>query len=92
MRVYWTHSKTRRFKEQQGQCGQRRHDDENTGGEVRSLITDSGTKTPVAWPREVTTGWCSVVRFSVCFGDRNEFPNRLDLGCEEKKGVKNDCR
>lgn len=51
MRVYWTHSKTRRCKEQQGQCGQRRDDDENTGGEVRLLITDSRTKTPVAWLR-----------------------------------------
>lgn len=51
MRVYWTHSKTRRFKEQQGQCGQRRDDDENTGREVRLLITDSRTKTPVAWLR-----------------------------------------
>ena len=51
MRVYWTHSKTRRFREQQGQCGQRRDDDENTGREVRLLITDSRTKTPVAWLR-----------------------------------------
>lgn len=52
MRVYWTHSKPE-VQGTAGQCGQRRDDDENTGGEVRSLITDSGTKTPVAWPREV---------------------------------------
>ena len=51
MRVYWTHSKTRKFEEQQGQCGQRRDEVENTGGTVRSLITVSRTKIPVAWPR-----------------------------------------
>ena len=45
MRVYWTHSKTRRFKEQQAQRGQRRDDEENPGGEVRSLITVLRTDT-----------------------------------------------